>query len=138
MTDWPMPDRFVKRVIQTGVFIAVLGAVSNRFAGYFFGDVFNFSDYWSTATVCVLLIGLLIAFFGGVIWALTADRLSSLVSWGVVIATVAFVMVEALDVRLLSSTVILLPFFYAAEATAAFILIIAVVRFAWNRLATRE
>jgi hypothetical protein len=130
MTAWPKPDGFVKRVINIGVFIAVLGAMCNRFVGYLSGDLSDFaaSGYWSIATLCTVLVGLLITFYGGVIWALSVDRLNSLVLWGIVIATVAFVMLEAFDVRLLSSTAIFLLFFYAAEVTAAFILIIAAIR----------
>jgi hypothetical protein len=73
-----------------------------------------------------------------VIWACTADKLMSLVSWGIAVAICAFVIVEVLGVGLLRPTAILLPVFYAAELTAAFVLMIAIVRFLWGRLMTHD
>ena len=138
MNDWPMPDGLARPVIQIGICIAFCGAVFNELTGYLFAVLSRFSalDFWSIASLCILLIGLLVAFLGGVIWALTEDRLISLLVWGLSIAIGAIVMVEVLDVSLKSRTVILLPVFYAVEATSAFILIIAAVRCVWARLIT--
>lgn len=139
MTDWPMPDGFARRMIQVGICIATFGAIFNVLTVYFLRVLSKLPavDFWSIASLCIVLFGLLVAFLGGVIWALTENRLVSLLLWGLSVAIAAFVIVEVFDVRLLSRSVILLPFFYAAEATSAFILVIAAVRFLWGRLVIR-
>jgi hypothetical protein len=135
-----MTDGLARRVVQIGLCIAFCGAVFNQLTGYFEAVLSKFSavTFWSIASLCILLIGLLVAFLGGVIWALTENRLISLLLWGLSVALAGFLIAEVFDVRLLSRTVILLSFFYAAEATSAFILVIAAVRFVWGRLVTRD
>ena len=129
-----------RRVLLVGICIAAFGLVSNVLIGPFYRILIRFSlfDFWSIASLCILILGLFVAFLGGVIWACTADKLASLVSWGIAVAICAFVMVEVLGVGLLRPTAILLPVFYAAELTAAFVLMIAIVRFLWGRLMTHD
>jgi hypothetical protein len=136
-----MNDEFPgRRVLLVGVCIAACGLISNVLIGLFYRILIRFSlfDFWSIASLCILILGLFVAFLGGVIWACTADKLMSLVSWGIAVAICAFVIVEVLGVGLLRPTAILLPVFYAAELTAAFVLMIAIVRFLWGRLMTHD
>ena len=134
-----MPDSLGKRLIWVGVCIAAFGMAANLLVGPLYGLLSKFSlfDIWSVTSLCVDLLGLLVAFVGSLIWACTEDRLTALVTWGLSVAVGAMAVVELLNVTLLSPRAILLPAFYAAELTSAFILLIAALRFMSDRWQSR-
>ena len=134
-----MLDSLGKRVIRFGVCIAVFGMIANLLGGSLYRLLSKFSlfDVWSIASLCIDLLGLLVAFVGGLIWACTEGRLTSLLTWGLSVAIGAAAVVELLSVTILSPRAILLPAFYAAELTSAFILLIAALRFMSDRWQSR-
>jgi hypothetical protein len=134
-----MLDSLAKRVIWFGVCIAAFGMAANLLIGPLYGLLSKYSvfDIWVTASLCVDLLGLLVAFVGGLIWACTEDRLISLVAWGLSVAIGAAAVVELFNATLLSPRAILLPAFYAAELTSAFILLVAALRFMSDRWQSR-
>jgi hypothetical protein len=79
-----MLDSVGKRVIRSGVCIAACGIVANLLIGPLYRLLSKFSlfDIWSISSLCVELLGLLVAFVGGLIWACAEDRLASLLTWG--------------------------------------------------------
>ena len=134
-----MLDSLGKRVIRFGLCIAAFGMITNLLGGPLYSLLSKFSlfDIWSILSLCVELLGLLVAFVGGLIWACTEDRLTSLLTWGLSVAIGAAVVVELLSVTIMSPKAILLPVFYAAELTSAFILSIAALRFMSDRWQSR-
>ena len=134
-----MLDSLGKRVIRFGIYIAAFGMVANLLIGLLYRLLSKFSlfDIWSISSLCVELFGLLVAFVGGLIWACTEDRLASLLTWGLLIAIGAAAVVELLNVTILSPRAILLPVFYAAELSTAFISLIAALRFLSDRWQSR-
>jgi hypothetical protein len=132
-----MTDEFPgRRVLLVGICIAALGMVSNILLNPLNRILMKSSlfDIWSIASLCILLLGLFVAFLGGVIWACTCEKKLSAVSWSLAVGLCAFVIGEVSGADLLRPTAILLPVLWAAELTAAFVLVIATVRFAWSRL----
>ena len=137
-----MLDSLGKRAIRFGVCIAVFGMIANLLGGPLYRLLSKFSlfDIWSVTSVCIELLGLLVAFVGGLIWACTEERLTSLLSWGLSVAVGAAAMMgllELLNVPITSPWAILLPVFYAAALTSAFILLIAALRFMSDRRQSR-
>jgi hypothetical protein len=135
-----MPDSLGRRVVRIGICIAAFGVVFNLLLGALDNILSKLSlfDNLSIATLCLELVGLLVAFVGSVIWACTEDRLISLLTWGLSVAIGAFVIVELFDASIMRPTAILLPVFYAAELASGFILIIAALRFLSDRWQSRS
>lgn len=126
------------RILVIGICIAALGMVSNvllllRPLTRILMKSSLF-DIWSVASLCILVLGLFVAFLGGVIFACTSEKPASVVAWGVAVALCAFLIVEGLDIDFRRPAAILLPVCWAAEFTGAFVLVIAAVRLAWRRV----
>jgi hypothetical protein len=137
-----MLDSLGKRVIWIGVCIAAFGMAANQLIGPLFRLLSKFSlfNIWSITSLCIVLLGLLVAFVGGLVWACTEDRLISLLTWGLSVAIGAAAMMELsalLNAPTTSPWGFLLPFFLAAELTSAFILLIAALRFLSDRWQSR-
>ena len=134
---WPELTNF-RKIALAGTAIAALGTFSNLFGFQVVRHVdgSKASDFVDSASLNIQLFGLLVASIGGVALACTESPKRVTFS-ALFIALGGFLMVEILNVGVMTKTAIFLTVFIAAELTAACMLLSAGVRFATKHSSSR-
>ena len=123
-----------KRVVLAGVVLATLGTLSNLLGVQFLKLTHSFDAFqdYADTTLVVQITGLFVTLVGGIMFA-CSEPLNRVAWWALSVAIASFVIVELLNVNLMSGTAILIPVFWGAELTAVSMLLISALRFATKR-----
>jgi hypothetical protein len=123
-----------KRVVLAGLVLATLGTLSNLLGVQFLELTHSFDAFqaYADTTLVVQITGLFVTLVGGIMFA-CSEPLNHVARWALSVAIASFVIVELLNVNLMSGTAILIPVFWGAELTAVSMLLISALRFATKR-----